>query len=80
VGIYGAVSFSVTQRTPEIGVRMALGATSSRVRAMVVAQGLRPCLVGLLLGVATALPLSLPGSMSARSAHGLLTCALAINP
>jgi putative ABC transport system permease protein len=55
LGIYGVVSWSVTRRRNEIGVRMALGATSGNVQRMVVAQGLRPVLAGLALGIAAAL-------------------------
>jgi predicted permease len=55
IGIYGVVSWSVARRRNEIGVRMALGATSGNVRRMVVAQGLRPVLAGLAVGIAVAL-------------------------
>jgi putative ABC transport system permease protein len=55
IGIYGVVSWSVARRRNEIGVRMALGATRGGVRRMVVAQGLRPVLAGLALGIAAAL-------------------------
>lgn len=54
VGIYGVVAYSVAQRGREIAVRLALGAESSRIRNMVVTQGLRPVAVGLVCGVAAA--------------------------
>ena len=52
VGIYGVVAYFVGQRTQEIGVRMALGATDSRIWRFVAATGLSPVAVGLLLGIA----------------------------
>ena len=51
VGLYGLVSYSVAQRTREIGVRMALGADRGTVVGMVVLQGLRLTVLGLLLGL-----------------------------
>jgi ABC-type antimicrobial peptide transport system permease subunit len=54
VGIYGVMAFLVSQRTREIGIRMALGATSRVVLKNVVTQGLRPVLVGTLAGLAAA--------------------------
>jgi hypothetical protein len=55
VGLYGVLSFSVAQRTREIGIRMALGARAASVRAMVLAYGLRLTALGLALGMAGAL-------------------------
>ena len=57
-GIAGVVSFSVNQRTMEIGVRMALGARRSSVVAMIVRQGLMPVTIGLAAGVAGAVLLT----------------------
>jgi putative ABC transport system permease protein len=54
VGLYGVLSYVVAQRTREIGVRMALGATASAVRRQVVTQGARVVLVGVVIGVAAA--------------------------
>jgi putative ABC transport system permease protein len=55
IGLYGVLSYVVAERTREIGVRMALGATSGAVKRMVVSQGSRVVLLGVLLGVAVAL-------------------------
>src|SRR5581483_4016402 len=55
IGIYGAVAYSVEQRTGEIGVRMALGAQAADVLRLVVRQGMAPVLLGLTIGMAAAL-------------------------
>ena len=51
IGIYGAVAYSVAQRTTEIGVRMALGAQTRDVLQLVVRQGMAPVLIGLAIGI-----------------------------
>lgn len=57
-GIYGVMAHLVSQRVKEIGIRVALGATRNRVLRAVVLPGLRPALVGLILGSAGGLALS----------------------
>lgn len=58
VGIYSVLAYSVRRRVREIGIRMALGATPSDVLQMVVADGMKPILLGVALGLATAFALS----------------------
>ena len=58
IGVYGLMAYSVQQRTQEIGVRMALGASPQQVRWMVVSQGMQLALVGVIIGVGSALGLT----------------------
>jgi putative ABC transport system permease protein len=51
VGIYGVISYSVSQRTKEIGIRMALGQETSQIRNLVVGQGLRLVAISLAIGL-----------------------------
>ena len=55
IGIYGLMSYSVQQRTQELGIRMALGAQSSAIRNMVIRQGMILATIGVIIGVAGAL-------------------------
>jgi predicted permease len=58
VGLYGLIAFVTTQRTHEIGVRMALGATRANILGLIAKDGLRMVLVGLAVGLGTALAVS----------------------
>ena len=57
IGIYGAVAYTVEQRTGEIGVRMALGAQTADVLRLVVRQGMAPVVLGLVIGMVAAIAL-----------------------
>jgi len=52
VGIYGLIAYSVEQRTQEIGIRLALGAEANNVRNMVIFEGIRLTLIGVVIGIA----------------------------
>ena len=52
VGIYGVLAYSVTQRTRELGIRIALGATARDVLQLIVGQGMKLVLIGITIGLA----------------------------
>ena len=56
LGVYGIVSYSVSQRSREFGIRLALGARSGQIIGMVVGQNLRIVAIGLVMGLLTAIP------------------------
>ena len=88
IGIYGLFARSVTQRTVEFGVRMALGATRSHIVLLVLRQVLRIMLIGVSIGAVTAFISArsirsflfgvAPGSVAIFVAAGLLLCAIAL--
>jgi putative ABC transport system permease protein len=65
VGLYGVVAYAVSQRTAEIGLRMALGATDASVHRLMVMEGLKPTIVGVGVGLVTA-------ALSTNVVQGLL--------
>jgi predicted permease len=73
VGIYGVISYSVSQRAREIGIRVALGAQPASLRVMVVRQGLRLTLIGVAFGLAGA-------ALATRMMSSLLFGIRAVDP
>jgi putative ABC transport system permease protein len=73
VGIYGVISYSVAQRTREIGIRLALGARRQEVLLLVVGQGAKLALAGVAIGIAG-------GLMLTRLMSGLLYGVHATDP
>jgi predicted permease len=73
VGIYGVISYSVGQRTRELGIRTALGAIERRIAFMIVGEGLRTAGIGILIGTVTAV-------LAARSLETLLFQVSATDP
>ncbi len=65
IGLYGSLSYAVSRRTRELGVRMAIGAAAADVRRLVLSQGMTPVGIGLLIGVAVA-------ALSTRLISGML--------
>jgi putative ABC transport system permease protein len=68
LGIYGVISFTVTRRTPELGIRIALGASTGKLIASVLRQGMTPVLLGMSAGLAAALTL---GRLIAPQLYGI---------
>ena len=58
IGIYGVIAYAVSQRTREIGIRLALGARPADVRQMFVRYGLSLCVMGILIGAVAAAALT----------------------
>jgi ABC-type antimicrobial peptide transport system permease subunit len=73
VGLYGSIAYSVTQRTREIGIRVALGASSRAVTELVVGDGVRLAAVGLVVGFGTAI-------VATRALSSLLYAVSPIDP
>jgi putative ABC transport system permease protein len=57
IGVYGLLSYTVVQRTPELGIRVALGGQPHAIRALILGEGLRLVLLGVIVGIPAALAL-----------------------
>jgi putative ABC transport system permease protein len=55
IGVYGMVAYTVARRLPELGVRMALGADAGMIRRLVIGEGMRPVIIGAVVGLAAGL-------------------------
>jgi putative ABC transport system permease protein len=80
VGVYGAIAYTIEQRTGEIGVRMALGADTRNIVRLIIDQGMRPVAIGLAAGLAAALVLGrlIASQLYQTSAHSPLVLAATI--
>lgn len=78
-GVYGVVSYATSRRTPEIGIRMAIGATPQQVHSLIFRQGFGSAALGMAIGIALAIGLlsllrsSLPGLDQSHAAYALVT-------
>jgi ABC-type antimicrobial peptide transport system permease subunit len=68
IGVYGTTAFVVSQRTAELGVRMAMGATASDVTRLFLKDGMRPIAIGIVVGLAAALA---AGRVAAQELAGI---------
>jgi putative ABC transport system permease protein len=78
-GLYAVIAYSVSQRTKEIGVRMAIGATSQHIRALIFREGMRPVALGLFAGLTVSLAVNrvLQSQLVGVSPYDLATLASA---
>ena len=75
IGIYGVVAYFVTQRTPEIGIRMTLGAKRRDILLLILGEGLRMAIAGVVIGIPIAFSLTrlMRSQLFGVSDHDLLT-------